>query len=129
MVMGAGSIFALLFAGCAAFAPSLTIAQICFGLFAAESTFVLPSLYIGIQLLTPNRFRGVAASFNMMVYTLAGLGIGPAAVGAISDRLHAADRSLGFAIVIVECAMVAIIVPTALWARRDFERNTLSSSR
>ena len=88
VVMGIGSIFALLFAGSAAFAPNLTLASGLFCLFVFESTFVLPALYVGMQMLTPDRFRGIAASFNMMVYTLTGLGLGPTAVGAISDRLH-----------------------------------------
>ena len=51
-------------------------------MFMFGSTFVLPSLYVGMQMITPDRYRGIAASFNMMVYTLCGLGIGPAAVGA-----------------------------------------------
>jgi MFS family permease len=121
VVMGFGSVFALLFAGSAAFAPNLLSAGALFCLFVFESTFVLPALYVGIQLLTPDRFRGVAASFNMMIYTLAGLGLGPTAVGAISDLLHKGDRSLGLAIVIVEIAMVLVIVPTAILARRGFQ--------
>lgn len=122
VVMGIGSIFALLFAGSAAFAPNLTLASGLFCLFVFESTFVLPALYVGMQMLTPDRFRGIAASFNMMVYTLAGLGLGPAAVGAISDRLDMGDSSLGLGIVIVEFAMVLAIVPTALVARQGFQQ-------
>jgi MFS family permease len=121
VVMGVGSVFALLLAAGTAFAPNLPLATALFSLFVFESTFVLPSLYVGMQLLTPDRFRGIAASFNMMVYTLAGLGLGPPVVGAISDRLHLGHRSLGFGITIVELAMVLIIVPVAVVSRRSFQ--------
>jgi hypothetical protein len=57
----------------------------------------------------------------MMVYTLCGLGLGPTAVGAISDLLPAGNRTLGTAAVIVEAAMAAIIVPVALVARAGFQ--------
>ncbi len=121
VVMGVGSVFALILAAGTAFAPSLPIATALFCLFVFESTFVLPALYVGMQLLTPDRFRGIAASFNMMVYTLAGLGLGPPVVGAISDRLHLGGRSLGFGITIVELAMVLIIIPVVLGSRRGFQ--------
>ena len=88
-------------------------------LFIFNSTLVLPSLYVGMQMLTPDRFRGVAASFNMMTYTLCGLGIGPTAVGLLSDSLSGA-RGLGVAVVIVEAVMAAIIIPVALRSRRAF---------
>jgi MFS family permease len=120
VVMGIGSVFALILAAGTAFAPSVPLATALFSLFVFESTFVLPSLYVGMQLLTPDRFRGIAASFNMMVYTLAGLGLGPPVVGAISDRLRFGDRSLGFGIAVVELAMVVVIVPVALVSRRAF---------
>jgi hypothetical protein len=73
-----------------------------------------------MQMLTPDRFRGVAASFNMMLYTLCGLGLGPTAVGAISDRLPRGESTIGVALLIVELAMAAAIVPLALFARRAF---------
>jgi hypothetical protein len=61
----------------------------------------------------------------MMCYTLCGLGVGPAAVGAISDRLPAGNGALGTAVVIVELIMVAIIVPVAILARRAFHTRML----
>jgi MFS family permease len=121
VIMAAGAVYALAMIGCFAAAPGLAPAVAAFSLFMFGSTFVLPSLYVGMQLLTPDRYRGVAASFNMMVYTLCGLGLGPTAVGAISDLLPAGNRTLGTAAVIVEAAMAAIIVPVALVARAGFQ--------
>ena len=121
LVMAGGSVVALLTAAGIGHAPSLPVAILLFCLFMVESTFTLPSIYAGMQLLTPPAFRGVAASFNMMIYTLAGLGIGPAAVGAISDRLRG-PRALADAIVLVEAAMALLIVPIALVARQAYQR-------
>ncbi|MGH6614571.1 MFS transporter [Sphingomonas sp.] len=120
IIMAGGAIVALLTAIGVGYAPSLPVAAAFFCLFIFESTFVLPSLYVGMQLLTPDRYRGVAASFNMMIYTLAGLGLGPTAVGAISDHLTG-SKGLAEAVVIVEVAMVLIIVPTAWLARRRYD--------
>jgi MFS family permease len=121
LVMAGGSVVALLTAAGIGHAPSLPVAILLFCLFMVESTYTLPSIYAGMQLLTPPAFRGVAASFNMMIYTLAGLGIGPAAVGAISDRLQG-PRALADAIVLVEAAMALLIVPIALLARQAYQR-------
>jgi MFS family permease len=112
--------------GCFAAAPGLAPAVAAFSLFMFGSTFVLPSLYVGMQMLTPDRHRGVAASFNMMVYTLCGLGLGPTAVGAISDWLPESGRSLGTAVLLVEAMMAAIIVPIALTARAHFHMRMMA---
>jgi MFS family permease len=125
MAGGCLYILATVTAFCAA--PDIIIAIIMFSLFMFGSTFVLPSLYVGMQLLTPDRYRGIAASFNMMTYTLCGLGLGPTAVGAISDRLPAGAGTLGTAVVIVEIAMAAILVPVAFLARQRFQARMLAA--
>lgn len=129
VLMGGGAIYG---AACAAFvvlAPSLPLATFALCLFMFGSTLVLPALYVGVQLITPDRYRGIAASFNMMVYSMFGLGVGPAAVGTISDLLPGGEEKLGTAVIIVEVAMVAIIVPTALLARRRFQARTDAVAR
>lgn len=125
VLMAAGSLVALVTAGAVGFVPNLTLATLLFSLFVFESTFVLPALYVGMQLLTPDRFRGIAASVNMMIYTLTGLGLGPAAVGFLSDHF-AGPHGLPMAIVLVEAVMVLIMVPTALLARRSYHERMRS---
>ena len=127
VVMGVGVVYILTTVTAFVLSPNLTIATIAFSLFMFGSTFVLPALYVGMQMLTPDRYRGVAASFNMMVYTLCGLGLGPPAVGAISDMLGEAPTTLGTAVVIVEAVMAAFLVPVALLSRRAFQRRTLAA--
>ena len=128
LVMAGGSVVALLTAAGIGYAPGRAVATSLFALFMFESTFTLPSIYAGMQLLTPPSFRGVAASFNMMIYTIAGLGIGPAAVGAISDRLRG-PFALADAIVMVEGAMAFLIVPIALFARHAYQRRVAALER
>lgn len=127
VIMGFGCLYTLATVTAFVHAPNLTVAVVMFGMFMFGSTFVLPSLYVGMQLLTPDRYRGIAASFNMMTYTLCGLGLGPAAVGAISDRLPAGPGTLGTAVVTVEIVMAALIVPVAILARRRFHTRMLTA--
>jgi len=127
VVMGFGVLYTLATVTAFVLSPNLIMATVAFSLFMFGSTFVLPALYVGMQLLTPDRYRGIAASFNMMCYTLCGLGLGPTAVGAISDRLPAGGGTLGIAVVIVEIAMAAVIVPVAILARHRFHTRMLST--
>jgi len=120
VIMAGGSVVALATVAGAGYAASLPLAIALFALFMFESTFTLSSVYAGMQILTVDAFRGVAASFNMMIYTLAGLGLGPAAVGMISDRLQG-PHGLAGALTLVEAAMAMVIVPTALLARRSYQ--------
>ena len=125
VLMAFGAVYTLATVTAFCVSPNLLVATAAFSLFVFGSTFVLPSLYVGMQLLTPDDYRGVAASFNMMVYTLCGLGLGPTAVGAISDILPAGESTLGVAVMIVEAAMALIIVPVALAARRSYQAQML----
>ena len=127
LIMAVCAVYTLATVAAFTFASGLTAAIIAFGLFMFGSTFGVASLYVGMQLLTPDRYRGAAASFNMMTYTLFGLGVGPAAVGLISDRLPPAPGALGQAVVIVELAIAALIVPVALLARHRFHARMLST--
>ncbi|QTH23386.1 MFS transporter [Rhizorhabdus wittichii] len=125
LIMGGGCLIALATSAAVGHAASLPLATLFFCVFMFGSTFTLPALYVGMQLLTPDRYRGIAASFNMMIYTLAGLGLGPTTVGAISDALGG-EAGLAHAVVIVEAAMALVIVPTALLARRAYHARSLA---
>jgi MFS family permease len=75
---------------------------------------ILSSVYAGptwaiIQELVPSERRAMAASVYMLVYNLIGLGLGPLAVGILSDLLAlvVGDQSLRWAMVIV--LMISLI--------------------
>ncbi|QGZ93783.1 MFS transporter [Terricaulis silvestris] len=106
-------------------APSLTLACASLLLYSFATTGVLPGLYVGMQMLTPDRFRGVAASLNMMLYTFMGLGVGPTAIGLLSDRMGGDGAALGTALVIVAAALAVVIVGTAFATRKAFHAKVL----
>ena len=68
-----------------------------------------------VQSLAPSQMRAFAAALLLFVVNLIGLGIGPFAVGFISDALSAQYRadSLRFGLLIV--------LPFLLWAAVHFE--------
>jgi MFS family permease len=129
LILAAAAIFGLITTAGLCFATDLRAAIVGLSLFMFGSFFALPSIYVGMQMLTPSRYRGVAASFNMMTYTLFGLGLGPPLVGLISDRLPTAPGSLANAVVMVEAAVAVGIVPVALLARGAFHARMLSTTR
>jgi MFS family permease len=121
VIMACGALYTLVTVTAFVFSPNLGVAVVAFGFFMFGSTFGVAALYVGMQMLTPDGYRGVAASFNMMIYTLFGLGVGPTIVGRISDWLPRTPGALGTAVVIVEILVVLLIVPVALLSRRAFQ--------
>jgi predicted MFS family arabinose efflux permease len=85
-------------------AAALGVALGCFAVATMlGATFFGPS-YSVTQSLAPPRMRAVAASVLLFVQTMVGLGLGPWAVGLISDRLKPAlgdARSLGWGLTLV----------------------------
>lgn len=99
-----------------------------FVLFTTQSFFMLPSTYVGMQLITPDGVRGIAASFNMMFYTLCGLGVGPTLVGVVSDQLGG-NAMLGEAVLFVEIIAGAVIIAIALTARGSYHARAAQCSQ
>lgn len=97
---------ALFFAGVAAFFYSLPQAM------SASA----------IQLVTPNRMRGVATSLYIFTINVVGLGIGPTAVAMISDNVFEDPTRVGEALAIV-CLGAALLAFLLTWrALKAFRR-------
>ncbi len=102
--------------------PALGLALACFALATMlGATFFGPSFSV-TQSLAPPRMRAVAASVLLFVQTMVGLGIGPWAVGLISDGLKPAlgdARSLGWGLTLV--AFVNVWASAHyLWSARSY---------
>lgn len=123
--MAGGAVLCLGLVSGFCFAQRFEVSAACLFAFCFCTTGMLPAIYVGMQVLTPDSFRGIAASVNMMLYTLAGLGIGPTLVGLLSDRLHAMQGSIGIALVAAEAVLAAIVIVTTLLARRAFQAKVL----
>ncbi|RVQ68789.1 MFS transporter [Croceicoccus ponticola] len=101
--------------------PSLPLSLFAYGLLSFSVTLAAPASLAGIQMLAPDRLRGVVTSMFLAVTTLVGIGLGPMLVGLFSD-LAGGPLQLGRALLsmIVVVAVIAIIL--ALASRRPFER-------
>ena len=71
-----------------------------------------------VQALVPTRMRALAASVFLFVINIVGLGIGPQAIGIMSDLMHHAFgvNSLRYALCIVNCAEFAALFSHAVCA-------------
>lgn len=78
-----------------------------------------PPGYSGVQMITPERHRGLVSSFFLCTYTLVGAGLGPLVVGIFSDYLFTEDH-LAYSLA-ATCLVFSLVgVPVALSAIRKF---------
>jgi MFS family permease len=75
-----------------------------------------PPGYAGVQLLTPDRYRGVTTSIFVALFTFASVGGGPLLVGFVSDQGGAAS-GLGRALLISLLSLAAAGLVLAWWGR------------
>jgi MFS family permease len=110
--------------------PLLIAMLITSNLWAALALFVVPgilsSVYAGPTWAPPDR-RAIAASVYMLIYNLIGLGLGPLAVGILSDLYIPAlgDASLRWAMVsvlLISLGGVAYYFKAAQTVREDIAR-------
>jgi MFS family permease len=76
--------------------------------------------YAGVQMITPDRFRGISTSFFVAFFSLVSLGAGPLIVGIVSDRGDPASTDLGFALLVTLLALDFIGIAIALAGRRHY---------
>ena len=100
---------------------SLPVSLAAYGLLSFFATLAAPASLAGVQMLTPDRLRGIVTSMFLAVTTLVGIGIGPALIGICSD-LAGGPLELGNALMIVISGVAAIGIVLALASQRPFER-------
>jgi MFS family permease len=106
---------AMLIAGVAApLAPSPIIAAGIYAIFIFFSSFPFGGAATAFQEVTPNQMRAQVSAAYFFVLNLAGIGIGPTLVAAITQGLFHDDLALRYALAIV----AAVLTPLAaliLW--------------
>jgi hypothetical protein len=68
-----------------------------------------------LQVVTPNQMRGQVSAVWMLVLNLVTAGVGPSAVGVITDYVFGDPLAVGKSIALVNCLSVPLAA-LALWA-------------
>ncbi len=72
-----------------------TLSLFSYALLNITLTAAAPPGLSGIQLLTPERLRGVTSACFMAAVTFTAIGMGPASIGIFTDRVFGDDKALG----------------------------------
>jgi MFS family permease len=98
----------------------LGLSQAAYVLFSFLVSAATPNGLIGLQLLTPERHQGITSALLLGVVSLIALGIGPAAVGVLSDHPFLGEPALPVALLtVIATAGLAAPLVTIL-GRRSF---------
>jgi MFS family permease len=105
---------------CVYLSPNSSLAFALLGLLTVVGGAANGPVFAAIQTLVPDRMRAQAVALIYLSANLVGLGLGPLAVGALSDALRASlnDESLRYALV--------ALCPGYLWAAWHMWRGSLS---
>ena len=106
---------------------NLWLAQASYPLFTFLVSAATPTGLAALQLLTPGRHRGTLSALFLSIVTLVGLGLGPAAVGLLTDHLFHDERALGSSLLIVILVAGSAGPLLALAGRRPFARATATA--
>lgn len=106
----------VLFVTCSSLPVSLTA----YGVLSFCVTLAAPASLAGVQMLAPDRLRGLVTSMFLAVTTLIGIGVGPALIGLCSD-LAGGPLELGNAIMMVIAGVSAIGIALAIASQHPFE--------
>ncbi len=82
-----------------------------------------PQGWVGVQMLTPLRYRGMMSAIFLAITSLISVGLGPLLIGLWSDYLFVdSNNPLGYAVILTAfiCACVGIV--SGLAARRVFSK-------
>jgi MFS family permease len=92
-------------------------AYIVFNFLVAAAT---PNGLAGLQLLTPRRHQGIASALLVSIASVIGIGIGPAAIGLLTDHVFHDEQALGLSLLAVILAAGLAAPVLALGGRRSF---------
>lgn len=126
MVMLLGLVAAVPFGFAFTLTTSFWLSILSFGGLTYFLTMAAPASLAGLQMLTPDRLRGLVTSIFLCVVTLVGVGIGPPLIGYITDRFFGDERFLGHSLAIV-MLIFAVLGAAAAWASRRPAARTVAA--
>lgn len=101
---------------------SLSLSLAAYGLLSFFVTLAAPASLAGVQMLTPDRLRGVVTSMFLAFVTLIGIGLGPPLIGLLTDRIYGSPRALDQALMVAITLFGLAGMALALASRRPFAR-------
>ena len=87
------------------------------------STMSAPTQNAAMQSVTPNALRGKLTALYLLVYTLAGQGIGPSFIAAITEHVVGDEAGLSYALAGSAAVVMPIAVITMLLGARPYARD------
>ena len=97
-----------------ALAPSAELAIAALVPYNFFASFAFGAAVAAVQEIVPNRMRAQASALYMTVITLLGLGLGPSAVGLITERVFGDDAAVRYSLAII--TVVGLTASAALLA-------------
>jgi MFS family permease len=107
---------------------SLAMFYVFFVAFSLSTTMWLPSIYASLVELVLPRMRGMVTSFYILAVTLLGQGVGPYAVGLMSDR-NGGDLAAAILNLYWVAIPVVVLSALAIWRYRIDEPQVLARAR
>lgn len=107
----------------------LPTSLLAYGLLSFFGILAVPASLAGLQMLTPERLRGVVTSMFLAVTTLVGIGIGPPLIGALTDYVFQDPLALDRSLMLAVTAFAAGGLLLAGASRRPFARTIAELAR
>ncbi|WP_419815381.1 MFS transporter [Glacieibacterium sp.] len=101
---------------------SLPLSLAAYGVLNFGVTMGAPASLAGVQMLTPDRLRGVVSSMFLATVTLIGIGMGPPLIGFVTDTVFGTPLALDRSLMLVIPIVAVIGTVFALASRRPFQR-------
>lgn len=99
---------------------NITLSLVAFAITKLFLTGATAPCLAGIQMITPERLRGVMTSCYLAVVTLFAVGCGPVLVGLITDRVFGYDKALPWSLLLLTLGFAAVGVAAAWRSRKPF---------
>lgn len=109
-------------------ARSLPLSLAAYGALTYCLTLAAPASLAGVQMLTPDRLRGVITSMLLATTTFTGIGLGPPLIGLLNDHLFGGPLGLANSILLA-VPLFALAGAALALASRPFFAATAAASR
>ncbi len=101
-------------------AHNLPLSLAAYGAMTFCLTLASPATLAGVQMLTPDRLRGVVTSMFLATTTLTGIGFGPPLIGLLSDHVFGGPLGLGHSLLLAVPLFALAGAALALMSRKFF---------